>query len=158
MQSKEFKEAVGKFPTGITVISTAYNNKLWGFTANSFVSVSLSPFLVSFCINKQAGSVEAFKSADHFAISVLSEDQSDISNHFASYKEDKFAEIRHDIGDASKVPLVFGAVSFIECKKYNMFECGDHFIFVGEVIATKVDKTKSPLLYFARSYLNIKQD
>jgi len=158
VQNEIFKEAVGKFPTGITVISTTYGDKLWGFTANSFTSVSLSPSLISFCLNKEAGSFEAFKATDNFGISILSANQADISRHFATHIEDKFTDINHKIGAVYGAPLISGAVAFIECEKYNAFECGDHFIFVGKAVATKVDRAKSPLLYFAKSYLNIKQD
>jgi flavin reductase (DIM6/NTAB) family NADH-FMN oxidoreductase RutF len=154
--NEEFKAAVGKFPTGVTVISTAHDNRLWGFTANSFTSVSLEPRLVSFCLNKEAGSFNIFKETQHFAISILSSKQSDLSTHFASRLEDKYDTIDYTIGEFSKAPLLTSSVSFIECKKYKQFECGDHFIFVGEVGKTFIDSTKSPLLYFAKSYLEIK--
>jgi len=155
VHNEEFKEAVGKFPTGVTVISTVDDNKLWGFTANSFVSVSLKPSLISFCLNIESGSFQAFNQAENFAISILASDQADISKHFAHKGIDKFSNIKHEVSNSSGVPLVTGAVCFIECKKYKQFECGDHMIFVGEVIKTKIDQTKFPLVYFAKSYKEI---
>lgn len=152
VRSEEFKEAVGKFPTGVAIISTANNGNLWGFTANSFVSVSLSPPLVSFCLDKESGSFEAFSRAEYFAVSILANDQADIAKHFAHKSSDKFLNIDHKIMDFSGTPLVVGAVCFIECRKYNQFECGDHFIFVGEVMKTTINDKKSPLLYFAKTY------
>jgi len=152
----DFKAAVGKFPTGVTIISTSHNDKLWGFTANSFTSVSLEPRLISFCLNKSAGSFEVFTQTSHFAISILSNHQSELSTHFASKQTDKFASVYYTIGEFSKAPLLNGAVAFIECKKYAQFECGDHDIFVGEVKKVSIDEAKSPLLYFAKSYTEVK--
>ena len=60
MQSDEFKAAVGKYPTGITIVSTKHDNRFYGFTANSFTSVSLDPALISFCLNVKSASFDAF--------------------------------------------------------------------------------------------------
>ncbi len=156
MENEEFKAAVGKFPTGVTIFSTSYDDKLWGFTANSFNSVSLEPRLISFCLNKEAGSFDVFRETSHFAVSILSSDQASLSTHFASRISDKFDSVEYRIGEYSNAPLLNGAISFIECKKYNQFECGDHFIFIGEVGKIAIDETKSPLLYFAKSYTELK--
>ena len=156
MRNEEFKEAVGRFLTGITIITTSHGGKLCGFTANSFTSVSLSPMLVSFCLNKESGSFDAFKATKHFSINILAEDQAEISRHFAKSGDNKFSEVNYEISSITGTPLISEAASFIECEKYNEFECGDHFIFIGKAIVTKVDKTKSPLLYFEKSYFSIK--
>lgn len=156
MRAEEFKEAVGKFPTGVTVVSTFAKENLWGFTANSFVSVSLDPSLVSFCLDKKSGSFHAFNEANYFAINILSTDQEHLARHFAQKGSDKFANIDHKITAISKNPQIAGVLCFIECKKYKQFECGDHVIFIGEVMTTHIDNTKSPLVYFAKSYKKIK--
>lgn len=156
MRIEEFKAAVGKFPTGVTVISTNSDNKLYGFTANSFTSVSLVPNLVSFCLDQKAGSFKAFFTTNSFGISILSQDQKYISRHFASSIIDKFAGINYYTGSLSQAPFINGAICFLECKKYKQIECGDHYIFVGEVKRATVDNTKSPLIYFAKSYKGIK--
>lgn len=156
MQNEEFKEAVGKFPTGVAVISTAHDDKLWGFTANSFVSVSLNPPLISFCRKKESGSFEAFNASSHFTINILASDQAEISKHFAQSMQDKFKDIDYEISNLTGSPLIKGAVCFIECTKYKQFECGDHVIFVGEVIKTKINQDKNSLIYFSKSYKEIK--
>ena len=155
MRNEEFKEAVGEFPTGITVISTCYDKKLWGFTANSFVSVSLTPPLVSFCLNKESRSFDAFHKTEYFAINILASDQASTSKHFAHKGVDKFLNIQHELSNLFGNPLISGAICFIECQKYKQFECGDHVIFVGEVVRTQINQSKSPLLYFAKSYKEI---
>lgn len=152
MQCNEYKAAVGKYPTGVTVVTTIQDKTKYGFTANSFTSVSLEPPIVSFCLSRKAGSFNAFQNSDNFAISILAADQENISNHFASKAVNKFAEINHYCGYRSNCPIIEGAVSYIECKKLNMIEAGDHTIFLGEVLAVKICNDKQPLLYFARGY------
>lgn len=155
MHNEEFKKAVGKFPTGVAVISTVQDNKLWGFTANSFVSVSLSPPLISFCRNKASGSFEAFKKSSHFIINTLASDQEEVAKHFAQGLQDKFKDIDYELSDITNSPLISGSVCFIECRQYKQFECGDHVIFVGEVIKTKINQDKHSLIYFDKSYKGI---
>ncbi|RTK93657.1 MAG: flavin reductase [Rickettsiales bacterium] len=155
MQISEFKDAVGKFPTGVCVISTYVNNKLWGFTANSFVSVSLSPPLISFCLDKSSGSLNAFKETVFFAINILSSNQEEISKHFAHSSTDKFIGINYSLSQF-QTPHIHDSISFLECKKYEMIDGGDHIIFMGEVVSVQVDETKTPLLYYAKAYRDMK--
>ena len=92
--ARAFRNALGRFPTGITVITTlGPNDKPEGLTANSFGAVSLEPALVQWCLGKNAPSLPVFKDCTHFAINVLKEDQRDISNRFATPAEDKFAGV-----------------------------------------------------------------
>jgi len=155
VRQNEYKAAAGKYPTGVTIISTVHNKAEFGFTANSFTSVSLEPPVVSFCLNTKAGSIEGFQESYYFAASILAADQSDVSNHFASHIINKFDGIDHYYAPNSGCPIINGAVSYIECKKLNMYEVGDHMIFTGEVLAVKVCNDKQPLLYFARGYHGI---
>lgn len=156
VEISEFKTSVGKYPTGVTIISTKYQDSLFGFTANSFTSVSLSPSLVSFCLSNTSGSIEAFKKGHNFGVSILAFDQSDLSTHFASRHKDKFRNVNHFIGEVSDCPLIFDAVCWIECSKYRQIECGDHYIFIGEVKGSQILNNKSPLIYFGKAYREIK--
>lgn len=152
MHINEYKAAVGKFPTGVTIVSTNFSGKLLGFTANSFTSVSLEPPIISFCIDKKAGSLQGFQESTHFAISILAHDQKGISEHFASKINNKFENIDYFIANKSGCPIPDGVVSFIECTTANIFECGDHYIFIGQVVGVKLCNDKDPLIYFGRSY------
>jgi flavin reductase (DIM6/NTAB) family NADH-FMN oxidoreductase RutF len=152
VQIEEFKKAVGKFPTGVTVISTNHGGKLWGFTANSFVSVSLDPQLISFSLSKKAGSFSAFSNAEYFLVNILASDQAEISKHFAHKSDDKFANIDYRLSSGKSLPLINGSVCYIECSKFKQLECGDHVMFIGEVLKAETDEEKSPLVYFAKTY------
>lgn len=152
-QVERYKAVVGKFPTGVTVVSTSFEEKLYGFTANSFTSVSLDPYIVSFCLNKKSGCAKGFTGGEYFAISILASDQKDISNNFASHKVDKFLHAEYFLSKQVKCPVIEGCLSYLECKKKEVINCGDHYIFIGEVVDFEIcDNKKSPLIYFAKSY------
>ncbi|WPY01371.1 Flavin reductase family domain protein [Candidatus Trichorickettsia mobilis] len=147
---------MGCLPTGITVVSTNYERQLLGFTANSFTSVSLSPPLILFCLNKNAGSIAAFQSSSVFAISILAANQVEISKHFSTSQPNKFSSINYQIGKITSCPLIIDAVCWVECKKYQEYEGGDHLIFVGEVLNTTINNDRQPLVYFSRNYRELK--
>ena len=84
MNENLFKEICGNYATGVTVITSFYNNTNYGFTANSFTSVSISPFLILFCLNKKANSNKALNIGNHFVVNILSSSQSNICNQFAN--------------------------------------------------------------------------
>ncbi len=158
MRIEEFKAAVGKYPTGVTVISTKYNNKFYGFTANSFTSVSLDPALISFCLNVKASSFDAFFKTKNFAINILSTNQADIAIRFASSATNKFQNIDF-IENSSNTPLISNVLSSIECENYKCIECGDHYIFIGKVLKVQINSEvsiKDPLIYYGKSYRELK--
>ncbi|WP_341763599.1 flavin reductase family protein [Candidatus Tisiphia endosymbiont of Beris chalybata] len=148
---EQFKRALGNFPSGITIITTSYDNKLFGLTVSSFTSVSLFPPLILFCINKQAPSIKAFTNSKYFAVSILADNQAALSRHFAHHHFDKFASILYNLGVSSKCPLIDGAVCHIECNKFNQYSAGDHIIVIGEVINTAVNNELKPLIYHRES-------
>nr|WP_253308092.1 flavin reductase family protein [Rickettsia endosymbiont of Ceutorhynchus assimilis] len=156
VKNDEFKNAMSRFPTGVTVITTSYNNELFGFTANSFTSVSLTPPLVSFCLDEKAFSIGGFSNSDKFAVSILAEDQSDLSKHFSKHNLDKFLNISYELGQYTACPLINGAICHIECRKVASYKAGNHIIFIGEVINTAIKHNSKPLLYFLKSYQELK--
>ena len=113
MRIEEFKAAVGKYPTGVTVVSTKYNNKFYGFTANSFTSVSLEPALISFCLSIKAVSFDAFLNTRNFVVNVLSNNQADIAVRFASSVPNKFQNIE------CTCRMMFNGLN---CETFNLLE------------------------------------
>ena len=158
MQSDEFKAAVGKYPTGITIVSTTHANKFYGFTANSFTSVSLDPALISFCLNVKSGSFDAFSNTKYFAINILSSQQLDLAAWFASSNIDKFHNVNFTENNFG-IPLIENVLSWIECEKYKQIECGDHYIFIGKALKVTINSSLdsiSPLVYYGKSYKELK--
>jgi flavin reductase (DIM6/NTAB) family NADH-FMN oxidoreductase RutF len=133
----DFKQAVGAFTTGVTVVTTCDDaGSRYGLTANSFASVSLEPPLVLFCVDLRAPSLDGFARSQHFAINVLAADQEEIAKRFARSAEDKFAGLHWRVGIFG-APLLDRCIAHIECKLEHMLESGDHAIVIGRVHRVK---------------------
>ncbi|NVK43309.1 MAG: flavin reductase [Oceanospirillaceae bacterium] len=149
---KDFRRALGKFPTGVTVITTRdKNGERVGVTASSFNTVSIDPALVLWSIDKGAYSLEAFSEGSHFAVNVLRNDQVELSNRFARRGEDKFAgiDVREGLG---RSPLLPDTAAVFECRTWNVYEGGDHFIIVGEVLNYGYEDNASSLVFHNGRY------
>ncbi|NIE62501.1 flavin reductase family protein [Burkholderia sp. Ax-1719] len=129
-----FRNALGAFVTGVTVVTTIQSDGTpRGFTANSFTSVSLDPPLVLVCVAKSASSYEVFSQAPQFAVSVLAEDQKDVSGVFASKSPDKFAQVAWQTR-ATGAPVMHGAAAHFDCSTQQVIDAGDHIILLGRVL------------------------
>jgi 3-hydroxy-9,10-secoandrosta-1,3,5(10)-triene-9,17-dione monooxygenase reductase component len=147
----EFRKALGSFATGVTVITTrAADGTPLGLTANSFNSVSLDPPLVLWSLANNAGSFEAFRNAEHWAVHVLGSDQEDLSGRFARRGEDKFAGLETEEG-LGGVPLLRGCAARFECRTASQYQGGDHLIFIGEVQRFAHDEA-APLVFHGGKY------
>jgi len=153
---RAFRNTLGQFPTGVTVI-TARNasGDPIGVTASSFNSVSIDPPLILWSVDKITSSADTFEQAEYFAVNVLASSQVDLSNHFASRNDDKFADISFETG-VSGVPLLEGCAAQFQCKTWNLYDGGDHTIIVGEVLEYQCDESASPLVFAKGSYAEIK--
>lgn len=152
LDAKEFRFALGNFPTGVTVItSLAEDGELLGATANSFSSVSLDPPLVLFSLDRGAYSLDAYLKAGAFAINILSLDQQDLSNRFAKALGDKWDGIEYETWETGS-PILPGAIASFDCRLWNTYDGGDHIIFVGEVLQMSRDGEGQPLVFFRGQY------
>ncbi len=141
-----FRRALGRFATGVTVITTRTpQGKLEGLTANSFASVSLDPPLVLWSLRREAPSLSSFTEAGHFAVNVLGTHQAHLCRHFATPHPDKFGEVAHAIG-AHGSPLIEDAIARFECRTEQVVEAGDHLIFIGRVLRA-AHRDGEPLVY-----------
>ncbi|WP_342431445.1 flavin reductase family protein [Neobacillus sp. FSL H8-0543] len=148
MDDRFFRNAMGKFATGITVVTTEVNSEPHGMTANAFVSVSLTPKLVLVSIDKRAKILSKIQDSKKFAISFLSADQEAESMRFAGQlKED----IPYSFDRFGELPVIKGALANMSCNLYNEVEAGDHILFIGEVTDLQVNEG-DPLLYFGGKY------
>ena len=151
----EFRAALSRFPSGVTVVTTKDKaGRLHGITVSAFCSVSLEPPLVLVCIDKTTGSHPAFEFGGAFVVNVLSEDQEHLSNHFASGIADKFDHIEYR-QTTDGIPILEDVLVNLECRLIYMHEGGDHSIFVGE-IQNVVIRDGKPLLYFQGDYKSLK--
>lgn len=151
------RQALGRFATGITVISArTADGAEAAITANSFNSVSLDPPLVLWSIARQALSAPLFRGAARFTVHVLSERQRDLSSHFARQQPDKLARVAH--GRDAKGDLVLaGCLARFSCEPHACIEAGDHWLFIARVDSLDF-QDEAPLLYFAGAYQNLNPD
>jgi 3-hydroxy-9,10-secoandrosta-1,3,5(10)-triene-9,17-dione monooxygenase reductase component len=151
VDSTSFRRALGQFASGVTVVTTrdAAGRPL-GLTVSSFCSVSLHPPLVLVCLSLRSEANAGMRETGLFAVSVLSEEQEDVSRRFAAPGRDKFRgfaflEGRH------RLPLVPGALAHLACRVRSFHEEGDHVVWVGEVEALTAHPGR-PLVYHAGGY------
>jgi len=151
----EFKAVMGKFASGVTVVTTVdAAGELWGITVSAFSSLSLSPPLCLVCIDKRAGSLGALTASRKLAVNFLSDQQEAISNRFASRSDDKFAEVTHEAGPVTGCPVLPEALAWMECEVRDILPGGDHDIFIAELVNVRVNDGK-PLLYWGGAYGDI---
>lgn len=149
---KDFRRALGQFPTGVTIITTLDSKgEAIGVTASSFNSVSIDPPLLLWSVDKSAFSAPIFSNAKNFAINVLAKEQVDLSNRFASRGEDKFNGVAWSAGEGGS-PLLENCAAQFECKTWQVYEGGDHLIIVGEVTNYNHNESGAPLVFARGSY------
>jgi len=146
MDDRLFRRAMGKFATGVTVITTEVNEEVHGMTANAFMSVSLDPKLVLISIDKRARMLEKIEQANTFAVNILAEDQKQYSQIFAGQEKGEVSFAR-----LNDMPILDGALVNLTCNVYDKHEAGDHYLFLGEVTELVV-KDGDPLLFFSGQY------
>ncbi len=146
---RELRDALGRFATGVTLITTMTPRGPLGITANSFASLSLNPPLVLWSPARKSSRFAAFEAASHFTVHVLARDQQAIAEHFARHGDgfERFGSIP-GLGEA---PLLEGCAARLECRHAARFEGGDHLICVGEVLRLS-HADRPPLVYHQGAY------
>jgi flavin reductase (DIM6/NTAB) family NADH-FMN oxidoreductase RutF len=150
----DFRNAMGCFATGVTVITVDQDGEVHGMTANAFCSVSLEPALVLICVDHRARTHAHLHSRKRFGINVLRSDQQAISEYYASAVEN------HQQAEAAGAsfqrtahgtPVLQGGLAYLECRLHSTQAAGDHTIFIGEVEDVVV-REGEPLLFFRGHY------
>jgi flavin reductase (DIM6/NTAB) family NADH-FMN oxidoreductase RutF len=154
VSKEEFRSALGRFASGVTVVTTRdADGAALGITVSAFSSVSLEPPLVLVCIDKRASVHDVLVEGYHFAVNILAEDQELLSRRFASKDDDRFNGTAYR-DSAQGAPLLDGALASIECRVVQAYAVGDHTIVVGEVESTSIGDGK-PLAYFRGGYVQL---
>jgi flavin reductase (DIM6/NTAB) family NADH-FMN oxidoreductase RutF len=149
--SDQFRQVMGNFATGVTVVTTRdTNGTAYGLTVNSFTSVSLNPLLVLVCLDNRLSGLQAFKDSRRFGVSILSESQEDVSRMFA--KKDSERPLSIYFEGKLGLPLLRNSMAILECETVETYAGGDHLIFLGEVKTAEVLDGSNPLLYFRGKY------
>lgn len=152
----QFRQLLGRFATGVTVITANHNNQKHGMTANAFSSVSLDPPLILVSVDKRANMHGIIMEHDSFCVNFLPEHRREWSDWWAGKAPkdaDQFADIPHTDGTTGS-PVLDGCLGYIDCKIWERYPGGDHTLVLGEVQDAEVnmDPTIKPLLFFASKY------
>jgi flavin reductase (DIM6/NTAB) family NADH-FMN oxidoreductase RutF len=154
IEPTEFRRVLGHFASGVTVITTQYQQQLHGTTVSSFCSLSLNPPLVLVCLDLKATIHDLIIASEVFGVNILTEHSEAASRHFARHTSEKFSEIRHNPGQLG-VPLLEDALATLECRVVERHPGGDHSIFIGQVVAMHAQSYAQPLLYFRSQYQHL---
>ncbi len=153
--SHDFRDTVGAFATGVTVITTRGEEHAYGMTANAFSSVSLDPPLVLVCAISRSDGSEHIRRNRVFAVNILGVDQEPLSRYFASKDRprgrDAFAEVAHRVATSGS-PILDGALAYLDCRLHAEHAAGDHDIFIGEVLELGTREQAEPLVFHGGQY------
>lgn len=154
---RRFRDAIGRFATGVTVVTAAAGGQVRGMTANAVSSLSLEPMLLLVCVQRTASAHAMIEQAGVFAVNILAADQRPLAELFA-----RAGEFDAPMGGvpfhsgSTGAPLLAGALASIECTLHERLAGGDHSIFIGRVVDLVVARpTEQPLLFFSGAYREI---
>jgi flavin reductase (DIM6/NTAB) family NADH-FMN oxidoreductase RutF len=149
-----FRQAAGRFASGVTVVTTRASQGHYGVTVSSFASLSLNPLLVTVSINRSSPFLEYVRSTEAFAVSVLASDQQQVAAYFAARGRTPepagFATVP-TTSEETGAPIIDGCLSWFDCTVEDLLPGGDHEILVGRVAAAG-GRTGEPLVYWAGGY------
>jgi flavin reductase (DIM6/NTAB) family NADH-FMN oxidoreductase RutF len=156
LDPREFRNALGRFATGVCVITADDSGTPFGMTANSFASVSLDPALVLWSIQKDSECAPIFENVSRYGINILNSDQQAISNQYAKKGDHDLIEGSYRQGSSGAIVLKEAMTSF-ECEVEQRIDAGDHIILLSKVLDMSNDPAdREPLLFFSGKYRELK--
>jgi len=147
-----FRRILGHYPTGVCAVTAMQaNGAPVAMIVGSFTSVSLDPPLVAFFPDKGSTTWPKLEACGGFCVNVLADDQDLLCGTLASKAPDKFDGVPHHLS-ARGAPILDGALAWIDCSLYAVYEAGDHYIAVGQVHALDIHHPGTPLLFHKGRY------
>jgi flavin reductase (DIM6/NTAB) family NADH-FMN oxidoreductase RutF len=147
----EFRRVLGRFATGVTIITAMDGDEPAGVAANSFTSVSLDPPLVLFCVARTSTTWPRIERARKFAVNILGEHQEEMCRLFSQKGADRFGQTDWHLGVGGS-PVLHDVIAYLDCEFWSEYDGGDHIIVVGRVLDLGVTHDAGPLLFYQGSY------
>lgn len=151
-RARQFRDVLGLFCTGVTVVTSMSGEEPVGMTCQSFSSVSLEPALVLFCPAKTSRAWPLIQRSGRFAVNLLAHDQAELSNQMASKGVDKFDGVRWSPSQVTGSPLLEGILGYVDCTIQAVHEAGDHYVVIGKLLDLGEAEIDDPLLFFQGRY------
>ena len=150
--ARELRSVMGKFATGVTVVTTTHRNTIHGMTANAFLSVSLRPPLVLVSLGRCRMS-EMLPRTGRYGVSVLASDQEQFAAHFAGQRA---SELEPRFVWENDLPLLDGALAHVGCRVVDVHPAGDHVLWIGEV-EHLYHRDGEPLLFYTGRFGTLRE-
>lgn len=151
VSTDNFKSAMRRFATGVTIVTTAHGGSIHGFTVNAFASVTAEPPTVLVCVNKSARAHPLIAESGAFCVNILGLEQRAIAETFTTVEpQDRFQGLTHRAGPSGS-PILDGVLAYVDCTVEEEITAGTHTIFVGRVLEAG-DREGAPLGYYDRAY------
>ncbi len=150
--SENFRNVLGRLPTGVVVITGGDRLNPSGLLVGSFMSVSLEPPLVAVCPAKTSTSWPAVEANGNFCANVLAEGQEPLARRFATSGGDKFAGLSWTPAPATGSPMLDDVAAWIDCRIYQRYEAGDHWLVLGEVLELSVPREGGALVFHGGAF------
>lgn len=151
---RSFRNALGRYASGVTVISGLARGEPVGFTCQAFHSVSITPPLISIAVMGSSTSWPQIRPTGKFLVNILEAGQKEISNAFARSGTDKWKGVDWHLSDHGN-PVIADTLMWLDCSLFNQHEAGDHTIVLGRVLAMSAEHwghDRQPLLYYRGQY------
>jgi flavin reductase (DIM6/NTAB) family NADH-FMN oxidoreductase RutF len=150
----QFKEAMSRFVTGVTIVTALEEGTPVGFSCQSFVSLSLDPPLVALAPAKTSTSWPRIARARTFCVNVLSDRQSEVCRNFAVSGGDKFVGVLWHPADIGGAPIIEGSLAWIDCELELVHDAGDHELVIGKVLKLELGEGE-PLVYYRSGFAQL---
>jgi len=150
--ARRFRDVLGRFASGVTVVTAVSDGQPVGMTCQSFSSVSLDPPLVLFIPARTSRAWPLIHRAGRFCVNFLSDAQAELSNTMASRGVDKFQGVSWQPSEATGSPLFDGILGYVDCSIHAVHEAGDHYVVIGRVLDLSATDAEGPLLFYQGQY------
>ena len=159
LEPEKLRAAMRAWSAGVTVVTAVHEGHKHGATVNSFTSISLEPAIITISLQKSARTHELITKSRTFGLTMLSAQQSKISDLFAGKMADvadRFANLETETLVTGS-PLLVGGLAWIDCRVVQTFDAGMSTLFIAEVLAAQATGDTQPLIYHNREYWSLSQ-
>jgi len=158
LDPEQLRVAMRAWTTGVTIVTASHNGERHGMTVSSFTSISLNPALISISLQAPSRTYELVTQSGAFGLTILSEDQQELSELFAGRSTDladRFTGLETDTLITGS-PLIKGGLAWLDCRVVHEYDGGMNALFIGEVVAARGTGEGTPLVYHNRKYRQLK--